>query len=48
MKSEKIKVKPIIDDLDTPMQWRWIEEGTAMPAGDLGIWPIIVKTEEKG
>jgi len=30
------------------MQWRWIEEGTAMPVGDLGIWPIIAETEEEG
>jgi len=25
-----------------PMLWKWIEEGIAMPAEDLGIWPVIV------
>ena len=30
------------------MQWRWIEEGTVMPVGDLGTWPVIVGIEEEG
>ena len=32
----------------TPMQWRWIEKGTVMPAGDLGTWPVTVEIEEEG
>ena len=24
-----------------PLQWKWIEEGIALLAGDSGIWPVI-------
>jgi len=27
------------------MQWKWIEEGIAIPVKDLGIWPVIVEIE---
>ena len=31
---------------EIPIQWRWIEEETVMPVGDLGIWPVTIETRE--
>ena len=28
------------------MLWKWTGGGTAMPAGDLDTWPVIVGTRE--
>ena len=32
----------------TPTQWRLIEEEIVMHVGNLGTWPAIVGTEDKG
>ena len=29
------------------MRWRWTGGGIAVPAGDLGTWPIIAETGEE-